>query len=219
MLIDFWAGCVIIIVESVFMRSYIIEFIGTFFLVLTIAFSGNPLAIGLVLAALVYMGGYISGGHYNPAVTLAVLLTKNVKPRVSFLYIIFQILGGLAAAVVFGLVSLNNFVPSPAPTTPINTAILLEVLYTFLLCSVVLHAAVSDKTKGNNYFGLAIGLTVLAGAYSVGPISGGAFNPAVAIGPILYDSANLSQNLNNLLVYLIGPFLGAALAALVYKIK
>lgn len=201
------------------MRSYIIEFIGTFFLVLTIAFSGNPLAIGMVLTALLYMGGYISGAHYNPAVTLAVMLNKNIKLQTSMLYMLFQVLGGLAAAVVFGLVSQNNFVPAPAPTTPVNTAILLEAIYTFLLCSVVLHVAVSDKTKGNNYFGLAIGLTVLAGAYSVGPISGGAFNPAVAIGPILYDSANLSQNLNNLLIYLIGPFLGSALAALVYKIK
>lgn len=201
------------------MRSYIIEFIGTFFLVLTIALTGNPIAIGFVLTALLYMGGYISGAHYNPAVTLAVLLTKSVKPRVSLFYIVSQILGGLAAAVVYSLISLENFVPSPAPTATLNTVIILETLFTFLLCSVVLHTAVSEKTKGNNYFGLAIGMTVLAGAFAAGPISGGVFNPAVAIGPILFDSASIASNLNNLLVYLVGPFLGAALAALVYKIK
>lgn len=201
------------------MKNYIIEFIGAFFLVLTIALTGNPIAIGAVLIALLYMGGYISGAHYNPAVTLAVLLHKSIKPLPALLYMIVQILGGLVAAVTASFILGKKFVPAIGTTATLSQAVTLEILFTFLLCSVVLHTAATAKTKDNNYFGLAIGLTVMAGAFAAGPISGGVFNPAVAVGPILFDSANLSANLNNLIIYLIGPFLGSALAALVYKLK
>lgn len=201
------------------MKNYIIEFIGAFFLIFTIAMTGNPIAIGFVLTALLYMGGYVSGAHYNPAVTLAVLLTKNIKPITAFMYMLAQALGGLAAAVVFEIIAGSKFIPAPGVNSDIIQIIILEVIFTFLLCFVVLHTAVSSKTKGNQYFGLAIGLTVMAGAYAAGPISGGVFNPAVAAGPILFDQANLTANLNNMLLYIICPFVGSAIAALVYKVK
>lgn len=201
------------------MKQYLIEFIGAFFLVLTIALSGNPIAIGFVLTVLVYMGGYISGAHYNPAVTLALVLTKNIKPAKSLGYILSQILGGLTAAFIYNFVSSKKFIPSIAETATPAQAVMLEILFTFLLCSVVLHTAATEKTKGNNYFGLAIGLTVMVGAFSAGPISGGVFNPAVAIGPMFFDYQNLALNINNLVLYLAGPFIGSILAALIYKLK
>lgn len=201
------------------MKQYLIEFIGAFFLVLTIALTGNPLAIGAVLIALVYMGGYISGAHYNPAVTLAALFAKKIAQREALNYMAAQVLGGLAAAVIFTLVNGGKFVPSIGKDVVWSSALLLEILYTFLLASVVLNAAATEKTKGNSYFGLAIGLTVMAGAFAAGPISGGVFNPAVALGPMLFDANNLNANMNNLLLYLIGPFIGGALASFVYKLK
>lgn len=203
-------------------KPYLIEFIGAFFLVLTIALSGNPIAIGFVLATLVYMGGYISGGHYNPAVTLTVLLAKNIKPVPAFIYMISQILGGFAAAMVFTYVHGGAFVPAVAANVTLPQALLVEALFTFLLCSVVLNTAVSEKVKGNSYYGLAIGLTVMAGAFSAGPISGAVFNPAVAVGPILLDTgqaAAQANQLGNLVIYLAGPFLGALVASIVYKLK
>jgi aquaporin Z len=201
------------------MKKYIIEFIGAFFLVLTIALSGNPVAIGFVLTALVYMGGYISGGHYNPAVTLTVWLAKKTKPSIALLYMLWQILGGLSAALVYFLITNNRFVPALGVGATSSQALIVEILFTFLLCSVVLHTAATDHTKGNNYFGLAIGLTVMAGAFAGGPVSGGVFNPAVAVGPIMADSAKIGANFNNLLIYLAGPFLGSMIAAVVYKMK
>ena len=198
------------------MRAYLTEFIGTFFLVLVIALSGNPLAIGAVLIALVYTGGYISGAHYNPAVTLALWQSKKVDTKKALRYMLCQLLGSLAAATVFFVISGNKFIPKPGANVNFATATLVEVLFTFALASAVLHTAATDKTKGNNYYGLAIGLTLAAGIFAGGPISGGVYNPAVGLGSILFDFGNLNVNLNNLLIYLIGPFTGGLLASLVY---
>ncbi len=201
------------------MRAYLTEFIGTFFLVLVIALSGNPLAIGAVLIALVYTGGYISGAHYNPAVTLALWQSKKVDAKKALRYMFCQLLGSLAAAAVFFVISGNKFVPKPGANVNFATATLVELLFTFALASAVLHTTATDKTKGNNYYGLAIGLTLMAGIFAGGPISGGVYNPAIGLGSILFDFGNLNVNLNNLLIYLIGPFTGGLLASLVYQQK
>lgn len=94
------------------MKKYLIEFIGAFFLVLTIALTGNPIAIGFALTGLVYMGGYISGAHYNPAVTLTMLLTKKISQGEAAKYIIAQLFGGLVAAGIFSFISGSNFTPA-----------------------------------------------------------------------------------------------------------
>ena len=201
------------------MRAYLTEFIGTFFLVLVIALSGNPLAIGAVLIALVYTGGYISGAHYNPAVTLALWQSKKVDAKKALRYMFCQLLGSLAAAAVFFVISGNKFIPKPGANVNFATATLVEVLFTFALANAVLHTAATDKTKDNNYYGLAIGLTLMAGIFAGGPISGGVYNPAVGLGSILFDFGNLNVNLNNLLIYLVGPFTGGLLASLVYQQK
>ena len=199
------------------MNKYIIETIGTFFFVLTIALSGNPLAIGVILTAMVYMGGYISGAHYNPAVTLAIYLRGKIKFGEAVRYMGAQIAGGLIAALVYEVVKGTTFVPTPVDTNMVSV-FFVEVLYTFALASVVLHVATSDKVKDNHYYGIAIGLTVMAAAFSAGPISGGVFNPAVAIGPILVDVTNVSSNFRNLLIYISAPLIGGVLAAWMYKI-
>ena len=199
------------------MKKYIIEFIGTFFLILTIAFTGNPIAIGAVLVALVYMGGYISGAHYNPAVTVAMWVNKKITIDTAAYYIVTQILAGIVASGVYFFVQNKMFLPEPAQGVNGIAALVIEILFTFLLASVVLHTAATEKTKGNQYFGLAIGLTVMAGAFVGGPISGGTFNPAVGISPLLFDITNIHSHMINIVIYLIGPIVGGILAGLVYK--
>lgn len=198
-------------------KRCIVEFIGTFFLVLVIALTGNPIAIGVILTALVYMGGYISGAHYNPAVTFALLLNKKITDSDALKYIVTQFIGGFTAAIVFYIITGSKFIPQPGVDTRFAAALLVETLFTFLLASVVLHVAATNKTKGNNYFGLAIGFTVMAIAFAGGPISGGVYNPAVGIGPILFDFANINGYFTSIIIYLLGPFIGGGLAGTVYK--
>lgn len=195
------------------LKKYLIEFIGTFFLVFVIAMSGNPLAIAAVLIAMVYMGAHVSGAHYNPAVTLAILIRKKIEAKEAFIYMAFQIIGGLLASLVAAFLTGINFAPAPGALSTVSQAVLVELLFTFALASVVLHVATVKATSGNDYYGLAIGLTVLAAAFAGGPISGGAYNPAVAIGPIIADAIAGGHAAGNLIIYLIGPFAGAALAA------
>jgi aquaporin Z len=200
------------------MKEYLMEFIGTMFLVLAIGFSQNPLAIGLMLAVMVYMGGHISGGHYNPAVTLAVFFRGKLEGKFVAPYLISQVLGAFTAALIYYVVISNTFYPAPSAGIELWKTILLELLFTFALCSVVLAVATSEKTKGNYIYGLAIGLTVTVGAYSVGPITGGAFNPAVFLGPMLMDIFTGGSSAQHLILYLVGPIGGGALAAIIYKI-
>jgi aquaporin Z len=201
------------------MNKYIAEFIGTFFLVLTIGLTviaGGagvipPLAIGSVLMVMVFAGGHISGAHFNPAVTLAVWIrgrcdTKDVGP-----YMLFQVIGAALAA---GIVKfLKGGAPVTAMSPAVGPALLAEVLFTFALAYVVLNVATAKGTAGNSFYGLAIGMTVLVGAFAVGGISGGVFNPAVAVG----ISAMGLSSWANLWIYLLADFLGALIAALTFK--
>ena len=172
--------------------KYVVEAIGTFFLVFTVGAavgSGSPLAplgIGAVLMVMIYAGGHLSGGHYNPAVTLAVLVRRRIGLRDAIAYWIVQFGAGLlAAAAVRDIVD-----PARVGTTAMLTlsrhtllaVFTVELLFTFALCYVVLNVATSKDQPDNSYYGLAIGFTVAAGAFAVGTISGGAFNPSVTIG-------------------------------------
>lgn len=199
------------------MNKYFIEFLGTYFLVLVIALTGNPLAIGFTLTALVYMGGYISGANYNPAVTLALLVSGKMKSDVAIRYILVQLFAGLMSAVTYNMIYSKYFTPSPAINFPLFPVLLVEFLFTFLLTTVVLHVAATAKTKGNDYYGLAIGLTLAAIAFAGGPVSGGVFNPAIAVGPILYNFNSLQANFPDLITYIVGPLTGGIFAGLIYK--
>ncbi len=200
------------------MRDYITEFIGTLFLVLAISLTKNPLAIGLMLMSIVYFGAHISGAHYNPAVTIAVWLRGRLKWTKIFGYFAAQVLGALAASWIFYILSGKTFLPSPGNGVAILNSILVEILFTFLLCSVILAVATSKKFEGNHIYGLAIGLTLAAGAFAGGNISGGVYNPAVALGPMVLNSFFGFPSWNNLVIYLIGPFLGGILAAITFRI-
>ncbi|PYR92211.1 MAG: porin [Acidobacteria bacterium] len=207
------------------MNKYVTEFVGTFFLVLTIGLAvlgGTPmapLAIGASLMVMVYMGGHVSGGHYNPAVTLAVVLRGKLHARDTVPYMAAQILGALSAAAVVYVVLGRTFAPAPGDGASTLGALLIEILYTTALCLVVLHSATAPQTTGNSFYGLAIGFTVTAGAFAGGPISGGAFNPAVGTGPILVAALLGGGSVANLWLYLVGPFIGGALAAILYRVQ
>ncbi len=200
------------------MNKYLVEFSGTFFLVLTIglavlepgAGAMAPLAIGSALMVMVYAGGHISGAHYNPAVTLAVWLRGRCPARDVTPYMAAQIIAGLAASFIVLFVKGPSSVPAARPDS--IPALLVEFLYTFALCYVVLNVATSRNTVGNSFYGLAIGFTVTAGAYSVGPISGGAFNPAVAVGITVMGLSSLGS----MWILLLANFLGGALAAVTF---
>lgn len=199
-------------------RKNVIEFIGTFFLVLVIGLSGgNALAIGAILAAMVYMGGYISGGHYNPAVTLGVLIQKKIQRNEALIYMIVQLLAAIVAAGAYQAVHGGKMAVGPGPNVGFGAALLVEIIFTFALVSVVLHTAISKKVSGNNYYGLAIGFVLMAAVFAGGAISGGAYNPAVGLGPNLYDISTLSNHVSNTWLYLIGPFVGGLLATLVFS--
>ena len=208
------------------MRKYVTEFIGTFFLVLTIGLTvlnGTefaPLAIGASLMIMVYMGGHVSGGHFNPAVSLAVLLRGKMASVGEFaMYVVSQCLGAVAAALTVYVILGRTFAPAPASTASVTGAVAVELLYTFALALVVLNSAVAVKTLGNSFYGLAIGFTVVVGAFAGGPISGGAFNPAVGFGPIVVDALISGGSLANLWIYLVAPLVGGAVAAAVFGLQ
>ena len=201
------------------MKNLLVECIGTFFLVLVIGLTvitpgaGDmaPLAIGTILMVMVYAGGPISGGHYNPAVTLAVWLRGKCKTKDVSSYMGAQVLGAVLAALLVGVCKRGSYVSSLTPQ--VLPALLVEFLFTFALAFVVLNVATSKKSEGNSYFGLAIGFTLMAAVYAGGNISGGAFNPAVAIGITLMGLSSVG----NLWIFLVSNLAGGALAAWVFQ--
>ena len=204
------------------MNKYVCEFIGTFFLVFTV---GNtvihggegvipPLAIGSMLMVMIFATGHISGGHLNPAVTLAVWMRGKCATGDVAGYMIGQILGGLVAAcLVLFMKGHPAVVPMQFPNGPV-VPLIAEFLGTFALAFVVLNVATAKANASNSFYGLAIGFTVVAAAFSLGSYSGGAFNPAVAIGATIMG-LNAAANL---WIHLVADFLGGAVAALVFRV-
>lgn len=200
------------------MKKYLVEFIGTFFLVFTVGMAVRsgaalaPLAIGASLMVMVFAGGHVSGGHYNPAVTLAVWMrgkceTKDVLPYWGAQF---------AAAVVAALIVTYLFNGRPAGGPALHgtvPSVIAEYLFTFALAWVVLNTATAKGTAGNSFYGLAIGMTVMTGAVAVGGVSGGAFNPAVGLGVFTMGLESAKQ----FGVYLISDMAGGAAAAITYK--
>jgi len=202
------------------MNKYLTEFIGTFFLVLTIGCTGipgapgviAPLAIGAALMVMIFAGGHVSGAHYNPAVTLAVFIRGRCPAKDVVPYWIAQIVAAIAAA--FTAMFLFGKSGTPMEIANIPQAFTAEFLFTFALAYVVLNCATAKGTLDNSFYGLAIGFTVMAGAFSVGAISGGAFNPAVAVGIGVMKLVNISQ----IWIHISADLVGGLLAAIVFKI-
>ncbi|MFO1483423.1 MAG: aquaporin [Verrucomicrobiaceae bacterium] len=198
------------------MKKYITELIGTFFLVYAVGHNvigGNPVApigIGLMLAVMIYAGGHISGAHFNPAVTVAVWLrgkcdTKDVVP-----YILCQVVGAVLAALVVSWLRGKAAAPGDFE---LSKVILAEVVGTFALAWVVLNVATTKANANNSFYGAAIGLTVTAGAFAVGGISGAAFNPAVATGAV---AMNILKG-SHIWAYWVFCIAGSAAAAFVFN--
>jgi aquaporin Z len=203
------------------MKKCIVEFIGTFFLVFTVgatviapgAGALAPLAIGASLMVMVFAGGHISGGHYNPAVTLSVWLRGKCDTRDVVPYWIAQIAGAFVAYWIVHKIKMPGSA-QPLAMAGWKPAFVAEFLFTFALCWVVLNTATSKGTAGNSFYGLAIGMTVMTGAFAVGAVSGGAFNPAVATGITLMGLSAWG----NYWVLLAGEIAGAIAAATAYKV-
>jgi aquaporin Z len=158
---------------------------------------------------MIFAGGHISGAHYNPAVTLAVLLRGRSTLPDAIGYWVAQVLAAIVAALVVR--SVGSALPTISPS--IAPALVVEFLFTFALAYVVLNVATSKDTAGNSYYGLAIGFTVLTGVFAVGGISGGAFNPAVAVGITAMGISPVA----NIWIYFLADLLGGAAAAAVFK--
>ena len=177
------------------LKKCLVEFIGAFFLIFTVGctvFSGGEgvipaIAIGFVLMVMVYAGGHVSGGHYNPAVSLAAAIRGALPWKDMVPYWVAQLLGGVVAA--YAVMDLVSVPAVTEETFDICGLILFEFLFTFALCYVVLHTATDKDTEGNSFYGLAIGSTVLVGAFASAGICYGAFNPAVALGLLTMSAA------------------------------
>ena len=203
-------------------KKLLVEMIGTFFLVFTIGMTviGHKdgdgvipaLAIGSALMVMVYAGGHYSGGHYNPAVSLAAFIRGKLPIGDLGPYWVAQILGAALAA--FTAMYLKDMKGMPGDQIiPMPRIALAEFLFTFALAYVVLNVATAKATAGNSFYGLAIGFTVMAGAFAVGAVSGGAFNPAVAIGAAIM---NLTQA-SGVWVHILADLAGGALAGVVFN--
>jgi aquaporin Z len=205
--------------QTPIIKRCVAEFIGTFFLVLTIGCTvlpGSagvipPLAIGAALMVMVYAGGHVCGAHFNPAVTLAIFIRGWSPSKDLAAYWATQIIAGVVAALVAVFLVGKEGVPMDIKNVP--AAFVAEFLFTFALAYVVLNSATAKRTSGNSFYGLAIGMTVMVGAFSVGSISGGAFNPAVAVGVAVMKLVNFSQ----IWIHVLADLSGGLCAGLVFK--
>lgn len=200
------------------------ELVGTFLFLSVIALSQSagplaPIAIGGVLMVVVYMGGPISGGHYNPAVSLGVWLRREIDVVTMLTYWLTQLLGATLAFIFGYVVSGHTPGIAPGPHVTWIQALAVETVFTGLLVVTVLNVAVTKATAGNSYFGLAIGFAIVVAAFAGGPVSGGAFNPAVGWGATLGKALFGGGNFDWFWIYVIGPLLGGAIAAGIHWVQ
>lgn len=189
----------------------------------TAAGRGAPLAavaIGCTLMAAIYSGGHLSGAMYNPAVSLAVLVRGKLPPCEFVAYVLAQLVGALigggSASVLEAQWGTGIGFPALAPGVTAGSAFLAEAIWTFSLCNTILHVATSTRQANNSYYGLAIGFTVLSGALAVGGVSGGCFNPAVALLAVFQPDLDVA--VRHLYVSILGPLVGGALAGALFRI-
>ena len=200
------------------------ELVGAFVFMTVIALSGPigplaPLAIGLALMAMVYMGGHVSGAHYNPAVSLSMFLRQVIDGRTMLAYWLTQVIAALLAF-SFGY-AISGHTPGIHPGAGVGwpAALAAEVAFTTALALVILNVAATKETAGNSFYGLAIGMTVAVGAFAVGPISGAAFNPAVGFGATVVAALAGHGSWSDLWLYIVGPLVGGAIAAGIHAVQ
>lgn len=200
------------------MSKYLVEFIGTMALILVVGLSQNPIAIGIGLSALVYWGGHISGAHYNWAVSLAVFIRGKIDKADLIKYLLAQSAGAAVGAFLIYHFTGAAMNPTPSPTISIFKAAGVEIVFTFLLASVILAVATSKKLEGNSFYGIAIGFTLLMCAAAGGSLSGGVYNPSIAIGAAIVSGITSVVVVENFLMYIVATTAGGALAAFVFRI-
>lgn len=229
-------------VDRILSPENVSEFIGTFFLVFTVIVcvlqrppaavlqripldelqrrSLNPLSIGSILMVMVYATGGVSGGHFNPAVTVALHLVhpKTVPLDKTIRYIVVQCIGALFAGLLGWAVMQNTFTLKPGDNRTAFDVMSVETFFATALCLVVLNCATTKQDAGNQYFGLAIGFTVAAAAFGIGPVSGCAINPAVSFGVMLTNFIRTGGGLAYIVVYFGTPLLGSFIASVLFRI-
>ena len=208
------------------MKKYIGEAIGTFALVFcgtgaiivnqetngAVSHVGIAVTFGLIVMAMIYALGNISGAHLNPAVSIAFVVAKRFPVRLLIPYIISQIAGALAASLILKLLFRDNLLlGSTIPQGSEWQSFVLELILTFFLMLVIINVATGSKEQGM-FAGLAIGSTVLLEAMFAGPICGASMNPARSLAP-----ATISGHFDHLWIYLIAPTIGAIIAIPVWK--
>jgi aquaporin Z len=197
-------------------RKLVVELIGTFFLVFTVGMAVAtagvlaPLAIGSALMVMIFAGGHVSGAHYNPAVSTAVFLRGKMTSGELGAYVVAQLAGAIAAGIV--VIILEFDAEEAAEFVGAGKMLIVEFLFTFALAWVVLNVATARGTEGNSFYGLAIGFTVVVGAFAVGSLSGAAFNPAVAVGAMVMGIFSWGD----IWIYLLANLAGGAAAAAVF---
>jgi aquaporin Z len=201
-------------------RKYAVELLGTFLFVFTVATAASisgtlaPLAIGATLMVMIYAGGHISGGHFNPAVTLGALVRGRIGAGDAVAYWVVQVVGGILGGLLARWVIFpTHDVAKTLSGHLLGASFVVELLFTFALVYVVLNVATSRDHPNNSFYGLAIGFTVFAGATAVGGISGGVFNPAVFFGAA---TAGLFA-WSTIWVFLLAELLGGLVAGLVFR--
>jgi aquaporin Z len=200
------------------------ELVGTFLFLSVIALSGAagplaPLAIGSALMALVYMGGHISGAHYNPAVSFGLFLRRKIGATDLIAYWIAQLTGAALAFTFAYLVSGHTPGIHPGPNAGTAAALAVEIAFTAALVLVVLNVAATKATQGNSFYGLAIGFVLATAVFVGGPISGGAFNPAVGFGATFGAALFASGSWSSLWLYIVGPLVGAAIGSGIHYVQ
>ncbi|MDB2321595.1 aquaporin family protein [Flavobacteriaceae bacterium] len=202
------------------MKKYSIEFLGTFFLLLISALTENPIAIGLGLASLIYIGAHISGAHYNPAVSIAMFIRGEISNTECFKYTIAQILGAIVGSFFYFMITNNVFQIQPDSNTTKTQFLIAEFIFTFLLVITILFVGTHPKLKDNQFYGVVIGLTVVASQYSIGEISSSVLNPAISLGPSIFNIFN-GQGINMSLAfspyYIFITIVGGVFAAYLFK--
>lgn len=206
-------------------EAYIAEFVGTFFLVLTIGFNVlqntalAPISIGSMLMSMIFATGKVSGGHFNPAVTLGVYGRGKIDGNNAVWYIACQLIGGLLAGVTYLSMLGATFTLGPGHGYGLGSVCIAEVLFTAALVFVVLSVATTAQDEGNWYFGLAIGFTVMAAAFAIGPISGCSLNPAVTFGVFFSNFLHTGYLRVSLwLLYTLSSLFGSLVAVMFFQI-
>lgn len=198
------------------MQKYLMELVGTMFLTMAITLTGNPIAIGFMLAAMIIVGGHVSGGHFNPAVSLALFLRNRLSLHDTMLYVVMQTAGALVAIMFFNAITNTVFVPDIAAELPLWISIFMEAALTFVFCWVIVTLVVRtvDRQSAHYHMPVLVGFTLMTIAFV-----GGLFNPAVGLAAFI---SNIIKNgtfveMNHLLIYVIAPLVGSVVAAYGYQ--